>query len=489
METQVVATNSQAKIVHLRGSITTVCGATTFRKANAVQLETAKRCARCFPEAAAAAPKTTSRKPAAPKAASLPQQPAPVAEAAPAEDRWVYRLSYAQLEASREKFTKINDRAAKKGLTGSWGFTSVERRVETQTHPATGFPVERVYYECTIGGSAPAFEGWQFIGTLDWDEYAGLIVRALPGAPAIQRDNLRQGWCDHCKTTRIRRTTYVVRDTSNGAQLQVGGSCIKDFTGWAGNVAWLEKQLPSQSGEEWFGQAGHVDYTPSAVLATAWAVIKQHGFVPASHHDKTTTRTLVDMALYPNTKNAKEEAFARSLRPLAKEAAGRAEEIKAFVLSDAFGGDSDYVLNLKAAAAGERVSPRNFGLLVSAPQAYARHLERTLIREKQAADDAGSQWIGTAPDKAQGVKGSRLEVEVTMRSLRYIQGDYGVSTLYVMTDGSGNVLKWFASDDKLGEREGARFLIRGTVKAHEEYHGVRQTVLTRCTVLKTLPTE
>src|SRR3546814_2859031 len=32
----------------------------------------------------------------------------------------------------------------------------------------------------------------------------------------------------------------------------------------------------------------------------------------------------------------------------------------------------------------------------------------------------------------------------------------------------GNVVKWFASSDKLGEDVGARFVIRGTVKSHDE---------------------
>lgn len=487
MEAQkIVASNSNAKVVHALAAITTVCGVASFRTANARQLESARRCATCFPttEAAPVAKKTTSKKPAAPKVAPVTEPTEVRKPVTEDEEPWTYRLSFAQVEATREKFEKMNARAAKKGLSGSWELTKVERVVETEDHPVTGLPVEKVWYEVQVGGAPIAFDGWQFIATLDWDEYAGLIVRAVPGAVAVDREALREGWCDHCKTTRTRRKTYVVRDMNTGQQLQVGRSCIKDFIGWQGNVAWLEKN--NTDAEGFFGECGRIDYSPATVLATAWAVIKENGFVPASQPWETTTKDLVNIALYPNMKSADERKFAESLRPLAKEAAGRAEEIRTFVLSEEFGGDSDYVLNLKAATAGERVSPRNFGLLVSAPQAYAKHQERTLIREAKAKLGENSQWLGTAPDKAAGVKGTRTEHEVTVAGIHYIDGDYGVTTLYTMVDGDGNVLKWFASDDKLGEDEGARFVIKGSVKAHDEYRGTKQTVLTRCKVMEVL---
>lgn len=486
---QIVASNSNAKTVHALAAITTVCGVASFRKANARQLETARRCPTCFPTTTEATPakKATSKKPAAPKAAPTTE---PTTTDEPAwefpgnrtedDEPWTYRLTFEQVEATREKFDKLNARAAKKGLSGHWEFTRVERVVEEDTHPVTGLKVEKVFYECQIGGSPLAYDGWQFIATLDWDEHAGLIVRAMPGAAQVEREGLRKGWCDHCKTTRTRRVTYVVRDTNNGQQLQVGRSCIKDFTGWAGNVAWLEKNTPSEEGG-WFGESGRVDYSPTTVLATAWAVIKENGFVPTSHYWETPTRDLVNIALYPNPKSHKDMDFARSLRPLADEAAGRAEAIREFIASDDFGGDSDYVLNLKAAAAGARVSPRNFGLLVSAPQAYARHQERTLIREKAAKVGENSTHYGEVK--------KRYELEVTVAGLRYIHGDYGTTTLYTLLDGEGNVFKWFASDDKLGEDEGTRFRIKGTVKKHDEFNGTKQTVLTRCTVLAELDTD
>lgn len=484
---QIVASNSNANVVHALATLTTVCGVASFRKANARQLESARRCATCFPAAEAPAPKATSRK-AAKKVAAPAETPTPTAPAATpekTEEAWTWRLSFEQVEATIAKFDKLNERAAKKGLGGSWKLTKVERVVEKDTHPVTGLPVEKVWYECTVGGTAIAFDGWEFIATLDWDEYAGLIVRAMPGAVAVDREGLREGWCDHCKTTRSRRVTYVVRDTNSGQQLQVGRSCIKDFTGWQGNIAWLEK---NNIGEGFFGEVGRLDYSPATVLATAWAVIKLNGFVPASHSWETTTKNLVDIALYPNPKNKKDMDFAAALRPLAQEAAARAEEVRAFILGDDFSGPGDYVLNLKAAAAGERVSPRNFGLLVSAPQAHARHLERTLIKATRAKVGENSEYVGRVA--AEGEKADRRELEVTVAGIFWRDNPYGgedeQSPTYTLVDGDGNIFKWFASTDKLGEDEGARFLVKASIKAHKEWKGTKETHVTRVAVVREL---
>lgn len=77
--------------------------------------------------------------------------------------------------------------------------------------------------------------------------------------------------------------------------------------------------------------------------------------------------------------------------------------------------------------------------------------------------------------------GTRVETDLTVTSLFETEGYYGTTTIVGFEDEAGNSLVWFASGFPNVER-GSKYHLRGTVKAHKEYRGRNQTVLTRCKV-------
>lgn len=390
-----------------------------------------------------------------------------------------------QLAVTREKVEKINARAERKGLAGTLSM-SVEEVEVTEVDEFTKISSTWTEYKVEILGNAPAYNGWEFIAKLDWDANAGLIVRSVPGVEAqVNRETVTEGWCDHCKTTRQRLVTYVVRNQESGETLQVGSSCLKDFTGQYTTIAFPELSASDDEEGSFFGGSGEREYNPLTVLAVAWACVKLEGFKPANSYGGTTKGDVMT-ALSPSKSKADRE-WAAKIAPLADEAAAKAAELLAWILSDDFNGTTDYVLNMKAVAAGKMVSSRNIGLLASAPQAWAKALERSLIRERENSAYADSVHFGTAPDRAKGIKGSRETLTVEIKAIKYLDSDYGVTTLYTMITEEGNVVKWFASNDTLGEEIGARYVIRGTVKKHDVWEGMNSTVLTRCSIVDELP--
>lgn len=395
------------------------------------------------------------------------------------------RIDPFQLAETTAKIEKINARAAKKGLAGSLTMTADEV-IEVEVDETTKIRTERVMYDVKIQGNAPAYNGWEFVAKLDWDANAGLIVRSIPGAVAVDRESLTEGWCDHCRTTRQRLVTYVVRNQESGQQIQVGSSCLKDFTGQYTTIAFPELKGDDDEEGGFFGGRGEREYSPLTVLAVAWACVKLEGFKPAGSYGSTTKGDVMT-ALSPS-KSKHDREWAAKIAPLADEAAEKAAKLLAWILSDDFSGTTDYVLNLKAVAAGKMVSARNVGILASAPQTWAKSLERSLVREREASVYKNSEYVGTAPDKEKGVKGSRETLTVTIKAIRYLDNDWnGSTTLYTMITDEGNVVKWFASNDILGEEIGARFVIKGTVKAHKEWEGMKSTSLTRCAIVDELP--
>ena len=89
-----------------------------------------------------------------------------------------------------------------------------------------------------------------------------------------------------------------------------------------------------------------------------------------------------------------------------------------------------------------------------------------------------SQHIGVVGER-QGFAG------LTVKSLKYIESDYGVKTLCKFEDVEGNTLIWWCSGNSDWLKEGDVVDVTGTVKKHGDYKGWLQTELLR--VAKGLP--
>lgn len=92
--------------------------------------------------------------------------------------------------------------------------------------------------------------------------------------------------------------------------------------------------------------------------------------------------------------------------------------------------------------------------------------------DKLIYDPGASEW--------QGSIGERLDLYVTIvRALEI--GDFG-DILHIMKDSNENEYVWKTSARRLEEAK--TYHLRGTVKEHKSFRNVKQTVLTRCTLVK-----
>ena len=96
------------------------------------------------------------------------------------------------------------------------------------------------------------------------------------------------------------------------------------------------------------------------------------------------------------------------------------------------------------------------------------------------AHESTSQHVGKVGDK--------IEVEVTYIHTASWENAYGgwlnhasVTNLHTFKDSQGNVFTWKTSNF-IEADYGQKMTIKGTVKEHSEYKGIKQTVLTRCKI-------
>lgn len=373
-------------------------------------------------------------------------------------------LTPAEYSLTHNKIQKLNDRAAKRGWTGRILITGQPHEV-TDKLPS-GLTRKRNMVHTSIDGEPPRYDGWTFLAKVEWAE-GGMVLFTAPGIEGIDRTGIIEGTCDHCGINRYRKNTYIVRN-DDGQQLQVGSTCLKDFLGWNTNPVWVS--IPSD--DDLFGEGGfgYADphYSVETVLAASWAAIQKFGYVPASDYSGNATKYVVSAILNPTPK---EREFSIAIQPFVAKAASMAKRIREFLLSDEFTGNGEYVLNLKNVAASEYVSSKFFGLLVSAPQAWAKAQERSLIKQRERAE-VTNEFLGEIKDK--------LELPVTLKSIRFIDGYYGVTTLYTFATDDGHIVKWFSSRTVFTDADlDQPMTVKGTVKKHDEYQGTKSTVLTR----------
>lgn len=105
-------------------------------------------------------------------------------------------------------------------------------------------------------------------------------------------------------------------------------------------------------------------------------------------------------------------------------------------------------------------------------EAAATAIERQRVRE---IEGRASEYVGKVKE--------RIEFEAEVTGVYGTEGMYGHTDIVKFKDPGGNLFTWFASDYTDLAR-GDRMTIKGTIKKHETYRDIKQTILTRCNFTK-----
>lgn len=329
--------------------------------------------------------------------------------------------------------------------------------------------------------------GWKFVAEVEHTE-KGNIISGISDLEVPERYYSAKPVCEHCGVSRYRKNTYVVQNEETGEFVQVGKSCLKDYTGGmsAEGVAQFISAFDELiKGEEpYTGHHAERFYKTEDILRFAAETIKHFGYVRTQDSGRSTASRSFDYYgiehghnFHPTTKRELEvemdevgfnhesadtvELVQKSLEWVSKQ-----EE------------SNNYIHNLKTACSLEYTSGKNLGIVVSLLPTFNRELEfqaekaeRERKRLAEQASEVNSKHIGKI--------GERISVDIhSVKCLTSWETDFGTTRIYKIVDVNGNVFTW-----KTGNfiEENVNFL-KGTVKEHKEYNGINQTELTRCKV-------
>lgn len=303
--------------------------------------------------------------------------------------------------------------------------------------------------------------------------------------------------CDYCKTNRKRNKTYLVVNRETGEWKQLGKECLKLFvTGIdVDAIATFESFIKeaeeaANPGDEFFYNRRARFVEVQRALELAQAATKMFGFVATRDNvgDRNvfSTKNIVQAKILKemgcqsdllNVDNTEREKINLAVAKLTVYSTHAEDDISNDIIALRETvtelPDEPYYNNLKTVLANEYVPLDKLGLLVSAPKAISRYYELKKMQEEKEKLAKSSNYIGEV--------GEKISVNfVSGREVACCETQFGLLHIYEFKDASGNVIVWKSSSGKEIPESGK---ISGTVKAHEEYNGIKQTIILRAKIV------
>lgn len=401
-----------------------------------------------------------------------------------------YYVFEGYMETLRKKIATIRNKCAKFGCDFHYAEVGEEYRdVRTGELDKDGKPITvRCKFIAVEAEGTAAINGWKLVASVEHTEKGNIYSKAMTEIEIPERYRTTSSCtCEHCGTNRARKVTFIIRNAETNEFKQVGNSCLKDFTGGmsATGAAWFasirdvfeEAENYEVSGVSWHQKY----YDVKEVLCYAAETIRHFGYKKSPDGTKEEMTRFFDF-LHGDTRYWGND-YLEETRELINKVHFNAESPEAIrVAEDALEWISkqesvnDYMHNLKVVTSLGSCGKWNFGLLVSLLPAFNRELEAQAERRKLAEEGKLSEHVGQVGDK----------VTVDVESVRCLtswqscfDGYHETTTyLYKIAGKDGNVYTWKTA--KMISEEVPPKTIKGTVKAHNEFRGVKQTELTRC---------
>lgn len=406
--------------------------------------------------------------------------------------RTVFEIPDCNMENLAAKITVLNKKAKRLKLEPIvTKVLSVERREQTEQiligEDETGnakfrfYKFWRTYFTVEILGASPVLPDWEFLGTLEHHE-AGNILRSFPGSEIPEQYRQASKKCDHCQKIRSRKNTYIVRNKVTSDIKQVGHNCVHDFLGHVSpqRLALFAEFIREMQEIGTGGGSGERSVHIAPLLEMVAACALEKGFISRAaaqnYLEKSEGRggvcSTADQAwnyLFPTPEMKKRG----DLIHITDEARRLAQEVIQWV-NEGHAGTGNYGHNLKIAFTLDYITRKQLGIAASAVGSYQKAMGKQ--REYQAKEKYGvnSQHFGEV--------GKREVFTVKVTGEHAFPSQFGTTILFRMEDFNGNICVWWTGNNVL--EIGKTYQVKATVKKHDLYKEIRQTVLTRISIIQ-----
>lgn len=395
-----------------------------------------------------------------------------------------YSIFEGNMERLEKKINRISNKCKEFGCEFTYCQVGEEFK-ELENDQGNKYTARFVIVE--VEGTA-IVNGWKFIASIEHTQ-KGNIINRIGDLEVPEKYYTSESICEHCNTNRSRKDTYIVMNEKTGEFKQVGKSCLNDFTNGlsaeaiAHYISLYDELIQGETPSE--GGRGENYYETETILKYVSETIRRFGYVKRQDFEARSTADrafdyyCVDYGHMGNKYEREiliEEMKSVNFNTESDYIIKNVADALAWIVDQ--DENNNYIHNLKTVCSLKYVTGRNLGILASLFPAYNRDLEykaEKAEREQKWAVEklskANSQHIGNI--------GDRITVQIeSIKCLTTWETQWGLTGLYEIVDGKGNVYIWKTSSFFDNEFK----TIKGTVKEHKEYNGILQTELTRCRV-------
>lgn len=352
-------------------------------------------------------------------------------------------------------------------------FASLVKKAKKLELPLPTFSVLNKYWsddknkiemiDLEISEQSIVLSGWRFLAVIEHLPTGNLIKSYVETLPTEYRT--AKPACEHCHTKRPRNKTFIV--TNGETNLQIGSTCVKDFLG--DNcpekiVSYLEFYFSLQDFTEegeWKERIPRDKFglNIEACFQASARLIREYGFTSVSRSTEMNPAT----SLFVGNFLHNPKAFERDGIVVEEIDVKTAKLTLEWILNNT--SESDYMHNLKVLCASDYARYKDLAILVSAVASYL-------------GDAAKKANANVDESEHYGQPGDKISIHCVYVGSNSFDGYYGTTFFHKFQ--SGNFHFVWKTGKSLSLEIGSEGEIKGTVKDHSEYKGVKQTILTRC---------
>ena len=301
---------------------------------------------------------------------------------------------------------------------------------------------------------------WSLIATLRHRPGRPTAVELAPGTERVDVDawSRSEGWCEHCRTRRTRRTTYLLR-RRNGSLAQIGSTCLAEFIEDPEPMRTLRPssrlRSPHEAHHHLERRTASEYIDTRAYLAHVAQAVFDGGFVSTAAATRSKPSTwsqalaTLDVARSPSD---------RARRRAWQTVEWVREELNARPAPDKF------ERRLVRMLGQDRLTLRELPTAAAGIYAYHQHLRRQI----EAREKAGAYL---------GEPGDVITASLMVRRVERVATPGGPMQRHFLRDELGRIAVWDGRDQTLPRGPGSTEVV---VAEHARIDGRPVTVLARC---------